>query len=144
MAPVKKRSPRKAASKSRKPKAKARSKAKPKPRVRAKARPKARPKAKPKAKPKVKGAAPRKKVEGEEIGKIVGFFRIPSAAIIKIQKGSLKVGDTIWISGHTTDLKQTVGSLQIDRQPIQEAGKGKEVGVQVSSKVRRNDRVFKI
>ncbi len=81
---------------------------------------------------------------GEEIGHVVSFFSIPSAAIIEITKGSLKVGDTIWIRGHTTDLKEAVHSMQVEHQPLTEAGVGQQVGVKVSVRVRRNDRVYKI
>ena len=87
---------------------------------------------------------PRPKPTGEAIGEVVGFFAVPSAAIIKITKGSLKAGETIWIHGHTTDLKQKIDSLQIDRKPIEEGKEGQEVGVKVSARVRRNDRVYKI
>lgn len=115
------------------------------------ARPKASPRslkkppAKPKASVQVQGQSPKgEKPPGEEVGKVIGYFRIPSAGIVKITKGSLKVGDLIWISGHTTDLRQTVSSMQIDRQPIQVAKKGQEIGIQVNAKVRRNDRIFKV
>jgi len=81
---------------------------------------------------------------GEEVGEIVGFFAVPSAAIVRITKGTLKIGDSIWITGHTTDLKETVRSMQVEHQPISEAKAGQEVGIQVSAKVRRNDRVYKI
>ena len=81
---------------------------------------------------------------GEEVGHIVSFFSVPSAAIIEITKGSLKVGDTIWIRGHTTDLKETVHSMQIEHQTLTEAKTGQQVGVKVSARVRRHDRVYKI
>ena len=81
---------------------------------------------------------------GEEVGHIVAFFAVPSAAIIEVTKGSLKVGDAIWIRGHTTDLKETITSMEIEHQSIQEAKGGQQVGVKVSTRVRRNDRVYKI
>ena len=81
---------------------------------------------------------------GEEIGEVVGYFAIPSAAIVRINKGSLKIGDTIWITGHTTDLKETIHSMQIGHDPITQAQMGQEIGIKVSGKVRRSDRVYKI
>lgn len=80
----------------------------------------------------------------KEIGRVVAFFRIPRVAVVRVTRESLKVGDRIWIKGHTTNLKATVASLQIDHQPIQEARKGNEAGVQVSSRVRRGDRVYRL
>ena len=107
-----------------------------------------------KPKPKAKGRKPvsvkkkslskKKAPAGDELGEVVAFFRLPVVAVIKVKKGSLKVGDQLWIKGHTTDLKQTIHSIQINHQPIQEARKGQEAGVKVSSRVRRGDRVYRI
>lgn len=80
----------------------------------------------------------------DEIGEIVGFFAVPSAAIVEIKKGTLKVGDTIWIRGHTTDLKETISSMQLEHTPISEANVGQQVGIKISARVRRNDKVYKI
>jgi translation initiation factor IF-2 len=82
--------------------------------------------------------------QGDQLGKVVAFFRIPVVAVVKVAKGSLKVGDSIWIKGHTTDLKQTVASMQVNHQPIQEARKGAEVGLKISSRARRGDRVYRL
>ena len=81
---------------------------------------------------------------GDEVGVVTGFFAVPSVAIIKVTKGPIKVGDTIWIRGHTTDLKETIQSMQIDHKPVEEAEKGKEIGIKVSQRTRRNDRVYKV
>ena len=81
---------------------------------------------------------------GEEIGIVISFFAVPNAALVEIKSGSLKIGDTIWIRGHTTDLKQAVESMQIGRAAIQEAASGQQVGIKVSGRVRQHDRVYKI
>ncbi len=80
----------------------------------------------------------------KEIGRVVAFFRIPVVAVVRVTRGTLKPGDRIWIRGHTTDLKQVVTSIQLNHQPISEAKKGAEVGVRVSSRARRGDRVYRI
>ena len=77
---------------------------------------------------------------GKEIGRVVAFFRIPVVAVVKVT-GPLRVGDRLWIRGHTTNLKLTVDSLQINHQPITEASKGDEVGLKLSARARRGDRV---
>lgn len=89
---------------------------------------------------KSKKAAPK----GDHLGEVVAFFRIPVVAVIKITRGDLKAGDQIWIKGHTTDLKQTVASMQVNHQPIQKARKGDEVGLKISARARRGDRVYRI
>ena len=75
---------------------------------------------------------------------MVAFFRIPVVAVVQVRNGPLKLGERIWITGHTTDLKETIASMQINHQPIQVAKKGDEVGIKVSSRARCGDRVYRI
>ena len=83
-------------------------------------------------------------LSGEEIGQVIGFFAIPSAALIELKEGSLKIGDKIWIKGQTTDLVETISSMQVEHTAVSEASKGSQVGIKISSKVRRHDRVYKV
>jgi hypothetical protein len=48
------------------------------------------------------------------------------------------------VKGKTTDFRQTVGSLQIDRKPITTARPGQDVGLEVMRDVRPGDAVFVI
>ncbi len=80
----------------------------------------------------------------KEIGRVVAFFRIPVVAVIRVTQGTLKLGDQVWIRGHTTKLKQTLTSMQINHQPISKARKGDEFGVKVSSRARIGDRVYRV
>ncbi len=93
---------------------------------------------------KKKPTAPkRKKAEPGLIGVMTHYFPHVRAAVVKMQ-APLTVGDIIKIKGHTTDLKQAVSSLQIDRLPIQSVKKGQEIGLMVESRVRRKDKVYKV
>ena len=83
------------------------------------------------------------KSEGNFIGLVIHYFPHVQAAVIKLKK-PLANGDTIKIKGHTTDLTQVVSSMQIDRVEIQTAKKGDEIGLQVNSRVRQQDKVYKI
>jgi len=76
------------------------------------------------------------------IGTITHYFPHVRAAVIKL-KTPLTTGDIIKIKGHTTDLTQSVGSMQIDRVPINSAKPGDEIGLLVSSRVRQHDVVYK-
>lgn len=80
----------------------------------------------------------------EEIGTVTGFFAKVNAAIVDISSGSLRVGETVRIKGHTTDFKQVVESMQIEHQPIQEATKGQTIGLKIKERVRRHDTVYKV
>ncbi|RLA95986.1 MAG: translation elongation factor-like protein [Deltaproteobacteria bacterium] len=83
-------------------------------------------------------------MEEKRVGKVVGYFAKIGVAAIEIEEEGLKIGDTIHIKGHTTDLTQQVTSMQIEKQPIQEAKPGDAVGVKVDDRVRRGDTVYKV
>ena len=83
-------------------------------------------------------------MEEEKIGNVVKFFAKLSVAAIEITKGTLKVGDVIHITGHTTDFEEKVESMQIENKSVEKAGEGQLVGVKVKERVRQNDQVFKV
>lgn len=80
----------------------------------------------------------------EEIGKISDYFRKIGVAAIEITQGTLSVGDTIRIKGHTTDLTQVVESMQIEHQNVPTAKAGDSIGIRVKDHVRDHDKVYKV
>jgi len=78
-----------------------------------------------------------------EIGSVSDFFAHPVVAGIELIDG-LKVGDRIHIMGHTTDMELAVDSMQIDNKSVTEAKAGDAIGIKVSDRVRRGDKVYKI
>ncbi|MFH1822500.1 MAG: hypothetical protein ABH830_02250 [Patescibacteria group bacterium] len=84
-----------------------------------------------------------KKIKGKLVGRISHLFGQIGVGVIDLT-GSLKVGDEIRIKGATTDLEQTVDSMQVDKKPVEKAGKGKSIGLKVSDKVRVGDEVYKL
>jgi translation initiation factor IF-2 len=80
----------------------------------------------------------------EEIGKISDYFRKIGVAAIEITQGTLSVGDTIHIQGHTTDLTQVVESMQIEHQNVQTVKAGDSIGIKVKDHVRDHDKVYKV
>jgi translation initiation factor IF-2 len=80
----------------------------------------------------------------EKVGTVFTYFQKVGVAGIKLTDGSLSIGDTISIEGHTTNFQQKVESMQIDRQDVQTAEKGQSVGIKVKDRVRPNDVVYKI
>ncbi len=75
-------------------------------------------------------------------GKAVHYFPKVKAAVFKMEKGSLSVGDMIRVKGNTTDFQQKVGSMQIQHEVVKSVKKGQEVAIQVKKKVRRGDQFF--
>lgn len=80
----------------------------------------------------------------KKIGFVSHYFNHIQVAAIEITDGELKVGDTIHIKGHTTDLTQQVDSMQIEHASIQTAKKGDSIGMKVKDHVRQHDEVFLI
>ena len=78
----------------------------------------------------------------QEIGEIESFFSKIGVAAIELS-ADLKVGDTILIKGHTTSFEQKIDSMQIDRNPVEEAHAGDGIGIKVIDKVRAGDKVYK-
>lgn len=77
------------------------------------------------------------------IGTVTHYFPKVRAAVVKL-KAPLAIADAVKIKGHTTDFKQNVTSLQIDRVPINSAKKGQVIGLLVDSRVRQHDVVYRI
>jgi len=80
----------------------------------------------------------------KEIGYVSKFFGQISVAAIEITADELNVGDTIHIQGHTTELKMEVNSIQIEHKTVDTAKKGDSIGVKVTGKARRKDKVYKL
>jgi putative protease len=79
----------------------------------------------------------------EEVGKVSDYFAKIGVAAIELT-GSLSVGDTIHIKGHTTDFEQKVDSIQIEHQSVEKANPGDSIGIKVKDRVRGHDVVYKV
>ena len=80
----------------------------------------------------------------EEIGRVTHYFPKIGVAVIEVTAGSLKVGETIHVKGHTSDFTQAVESLQLEHQSIPEVKKGGSAGMKVKEHVREGDRIYKV
>ena len=75
------------------------------------------------------------------IGTVSDFFAKPMVAGIELS-APIKVGDTIHIKGHTTDIIMTVDSMQINNANVGEAKAGDAVGVRLPDRARKGDSVY--
>ncbi len=85
-----------------------------------------------------KGKKARREVQ---VGAVNHYFPHVKAAVFKVKR-AIAVGDVVLFQGHTTSFKQKITSMQIDRQPIQKARPGQEIGLQVKKRVRIHDKVL--
>jgi ATPase subunit of ABC transporter with duplicated ATPase domains len=126
--------------------------------VRVKAKPKKAKKAAAKAKPKSKSKPKAKKKKAKKaaakpalsvlppangilVGRVEDFFAHINVIAFTVQK-RIRVGARLHVIGHTTNIEQTLDSMQIEHQPVTEAGVNAAVGIKVNGRARRGDHVF--
>ena len=80
----------------------------------------------------------------KEIGYVSNYFSKISVVAIEITDGTVSVGDTLHFKGHTTDFNSNVDSIQIEHQSVTEANKGDSIGIKISERVRKMDKVYKL
>ena len=78
----------------------------------------------------------------EAIGTITHYYSHLGVAVIQINKGMLRTGNTIHVKGHTTDFTETVESMEFEHQHIDEASAGQSVGLKVRDHAREHDIVY--
>ena len=64
-------------------------------------------------------------------------------AIVELS-ATVNNGDKIVIRGSTTNIEQTIGSMEIEHEQITTAGAGQSIGLKVSGRVRENDIVYRV
>ena len=77
------------------------------------------------------------------VGKVSHYYAKIGVAVVDLTD-SLTVGDQISIEGTTTNIQQTVDSMQVEHKAVKTATKGNSVGMKVSDKVRGGDNVYKV
>ena len=79
----------------------------------------------------------------QKVGEVFAFYGKIMVAGVRVT-APLSIGDKIRIKGTSTNVQQDVASMQIDRNPIQKATPGQEIGLKVIDTVKQGDAVFKI
>lgn len=80
----------------------------------------------------------------EKIGEVIHYWTKIRVAGIRMTNGELRVGDTIHITGHTSDFTQQVDSMQVDNESVEVAKAGDDVGVRTADYCREHDDVLKV
>jgi putative protease len=78
----------------------------------------------------------------DAIGTVTHYFSHLSVAALNL-RAPLAVGDRIHIRGHTTDLIQTVESMEIEHRRVELANPGDDVAIEVVAHVREHDVVYR-
>ncbi|MDA8423938.1 MAG: hypothetical protein M0Z89_11450 [Nitrospiraceae bacterium] len=78
----------------------------------------------------------------EAIGTVTHYYSHLGVAVVQINKGTLRTGNTIHVKGHVTDFTQAVESMEYEHQHIDQAAAGQSVGLKVKDHAREHDIVF--
>ena len=82
-------------------------------------------------------------MSGILVGEVNHYYNHIGVAVIDLVD-TLQVGDQVHFFGRSTDFRQEVRSMQIEHEPISEAGKGQEIAMKVERRVRNHDKVYKL
>jgi hypothetical protein len=80
----------------------------------------------------------------ERIGVVTHYYTHLSVAVVQLDAGTLRVGDTIHIKGHTSDFTQTVESMEIEHIHVSDARPGQSFGLKVVEHAREHDGVYRV
>jgi putative protease len=78
------------------------------------------------------------------VGTVTHYFKGPSVAVVQISDGEIALGDTVRFHGHTSDFTERITSMEVDHKKTDRATAGHEVAIQVVSRVRQHDQVFRV
>src|SRR6059036_900906 len=82
--------------------------------------------------------------ERKKVGEVFHFYGKIGVAAIRLTDDGIAIGDTVQIQGPSTNLEQTVDTLQIEHAVVSRAEPGQEVGMTVRERVREKDFVYKL
>lgn len=78
----------------------------------------------------------------DPIGKVIHYYDKLGVAIIDLQRGSLKVGDQVKFQQGNHEFIQTVNSLQIEHEQVDEVNAGDQFGLKVDQPVKEGTLVY--
>jgi translation elongation factor EF-1alpha len=76
------------------------------------------------------------------IGMVTHYFGHLSVAAVRLTE-PLVIGDRIRVHGHTTDLVETISSMEVDHHGVERAEPGDDVAINVKGHVREHDLIFR-
>ena len=76
------------------------------------------------------------------VRKVANYFSNIGVAVVDIE-GKLKVGDEVIIGEGESAFTQTIESMQIEHQNVDEAKKGQSIGMKVSQEAKKGWKVYK-
>ena len=82
-------------------------------------------------------------VEKKLVGKVTHYFTKIGVGVVELSD-EVRVGDSISIEGATTNLQQTIESMEIEHEKVEVARAGQSIGLRTNQRVREGDLVYKL
>lgn len=81
---------------------------------------------------------------GERFVGVVEDYFSHVGVLASTLKDRVQIGNRLHVRGHTTDLVMELQSMQIEHQPVSQAGPGDSIGIKVSQRVRKGDYIYTV
>ena len=78
-----------------------------------------------------------------EIGRVKHYYNHLHVAVLELSQG-LKMGESIHIRGHTTDLRERITSMEVDHHMVVRVEAGADVAIKVIEPVHEHDVVLRV
>ena len=79
----------------------------------------------------------------KKLGVVTHYFGKIQVAVLDLTR-NVKLGDMVRFDGYLTEFEQRIDSMQVDKQPIDEAKKGTEIALKVVERVRPGDEMWEV
>src|SRR2546429_9923750 len=83
-------------------------------------------------------------LERKKVGEVFHFYGKIGVAAIRLTDDGIAIGDTVQIQGPSTNLEQTVDTLQMENAVVSRAERGQEVGLKVSERFLEMDLPYQL
>lgn len=83
-------------------------------------------------------------MEESPIGKVTHFYDKIGVAVVALDKGGLKVGDSLKFQHSEDEFTQAVLSLQIDHKSVDSVKKGDSFGLKVDQPTKEGTLVYRV
>ncbi|MBI4089577.1 MAG: hypothetical protein HY424_02620 [Candidatus Levybacteria bacterium] len=77
------------------------------------------------------------------VGKVIHYYDKIGVAVIKLEKG-LKVGDKVKFEKGDKSFEQTIASMQLEHEQVNEGKKGEEIAVKVDQVAKDGTAIYKM
>ena len=78
------------------------------------------------------------------IGKVIHYYDKANVAVIKLTKNDISIGDKIKFVHDNTEFVQTIDSMEINHEKVNEVKQGNEVAIKLNQKGHDKGLIYKI